>query len=122
MIVAGESVTDQERLRRAQAQVMAARQGRVPKRKPVKVMDLGGGNYGVVDGNTTFHNLKALGEKEVLVEVVSRGGIGQRSSYGDQQSKTYVPADLVFMNSRYKQMAIFPFRRRRYYVCSISGA
>lgn len=61
---------DPERLKNAHERMAAARQGMFAKRKPIGVVDLGDGTFRVVDGNTTFHALLALGETEAVVEVL----------------------------------------------------
>jgi hypothetical protein len=47
-----------------------ARSGKGPKRPPIKVVDHGDGAYRVVDGNTTLHILRELGENKVVVELL----------------------------------------------------
>ncbi len=58
-----------DRLERARVLMEKARNGEGPKRPPIKVVDQGDGTYRVVDGNTTLHILRELGDSKVVVEV-----------------------------------------------------
>ena len=57
------------RLERARGLMEKARNNEGPKRLPIKVVDQGNGTYKVVDGNSTLHVLRELGESKVVVEV-----------------------------------------------------
>lgn len=57
------------KLRRARALMEKARDGTGPKRPPIKIVDQGDGTYKVMDGNTTLHVLRELGESRVVVEI-----------------------------------------------------
>ena len=61
---------DSERLARALQKMALARSGIIPKRLPIRVISVSGGGYRVVDGNTTYHALVALGEPDGVVEMV----------------------------------------------------
>jgi len=58
-----------ERLERARILMEKARDGEGPKRLPIKVVAQGDGTYRVVDGNTTLHVLRELGESMAVVEL-----------------------------------------------------
>jgi len=60
---------DPGRIRRAREMMEKARKGEGPKRPPIKFADLGDGTYRVVDGNTTLHVVRELGERTVVVEI-----------------------------------------------------
>lgn len=59
-----------ERLARALEKMALARSGIIPKRLPIRVISVSGGGYRVVEGNTTYHALVALGEPNGVVEMV----------------------------------------------------
>ncbi|WP_028324358.1 hypothetical protein [Desulfatirhabdium butyrativorans] len=61
---------DPARLARALEKMALARSGIIPKRLPIRVVSVSNGGYRVVDGNTTYHALVALGETNGLVEMV----------------------------------------------------
>jgi len=60
---------DPERLERARVLMEKAREGQGPKRLPIKVVEQGDGTYRVLDGNTTLHVLRELGETKAVVEL-----------------------------------------------------
>jgi hypothetical protein len=60
---------DPARVLRARALMDAAALGTHPKRRPMSVTPCGNDCYLVVDGNSTFHALLAMGEHEAIVEI-----------------------------------------------------
>ncbi len=57
------------RLERARMLMQKARSGEGPKRPPIKVVARQDGTYKVVDGNTTLHVLRELGERTAIAEL-----------------------------------------------------
>ena len=60
---------DPDRVRRAHALMKEAARGVQPKRPPITVRRLGINCYKIIDGNSTFHALLELGEREAVVEI-----------------------------------------------------
>ena len=60
---------DPIRVSRALARMTAAARGTHPKRQPLSAISRGGGRYQLVDGNSTYHALLELGEREAVVEI-----------------------------------------------------
>jgi hypothetical protein len=47
----------------------AAARGAHPRRPPLSVISRGDGCYQIVDGNSTFHALLEIGERDAIVEI-----------------------------------------------------
>ncbi|MEW6260395.1 MAG: hypothetical protein AB1547_10895 [Thermodesulfobacteriota bacterium] len=60
---------DPDRLKRALEKMVLAKLGILPRRLPMRVVRDSSGKYRVIDGNTTYHALIALGEKTGVVEL-----------------------------------------------------
>lgn len=60
---------DPDRVRRAHALMKEAARGVQPKRPPITVRRLGINRYKIIDGNSTFHALLELREREAVVEI-----------------------------------------------------
>jgi hypothetical protein len=67
-IVAREA-PDPERVQRAHRRMMDAKAGKREKRKPLEVMEIEGGGYRVMDGNSTLQALKELRETTAVVTI-----------------------------------------------------
>ena len=64
---------DPDRVKRALQLMMDARAGIGGKRKPIEVMKMESGRYGVIDGNSTLQALKELQEITAIVKIKKRG-------------------------------------------------
>ncbi|WP_156915980.1 hypothetical protein [Desulfatirhabdium butyrativorans] len=73
---------DPQRVKRAHDHMQAAKSGDGEKRKPIYVLDMGNGQYKVLDGNTTLQALKELGETQAVVEIKK----SLKQQVGDQKS------------------------------------
>lgn len=60
---------DPMRVQRALVLMAAAAQGVGPKRQPLAVTNREDGCYQIIDGNSTWHALLELGEREAVVEI-----------------------------------------------------
>lgn len=60
---------DQEKLVRGKEKMLAAKEGTDARRAPIQVYRRADGQMVVIDGNTTYHNLKELGEVSVPVVI-----------------------------------------------------
>ena len=67
-IVAREA-PDPERVRRAHQWMRDAKEGNRKKRKPIEVVKLENGKYGVIDGNSTLQALRELNEATAIVRI-----------------------------------------------------
>ncbi len=70
-IVARET-PDPERVKRAHQLMLDAKAGKGEKRKPIEVMKMENGRYGVIDGNSTLQALKELNETTAVVKINNR--------------------------------------------------
>lgn len=60
---------DPDRLERALEKMALAKSGILSRRLPMRVVLDSSGKYRVIEGNTTYHALVALGERAGVVEV-----------------------------------------------------
>jgi hypothetical protein len=67
--IAARETPDPQRVKRTRKLMMDARAGKGGKRKPIEVIKMESGKYGVIDGNTTLQVLKELQETTAVVTI-----------------------------------------------------